>query len=86
MQEEVWGDNEKNVTAVQFMASLKILYDGCGRAQGDASHASGHASERCEISVLLESMDSCWHFLSKNLNNTYSLQHIWLFVINIQPS
>lgn len=47
------------MTAVQFMASLKILYDGCGRAQGDASHASGHASERCEISVLLESMDSC---------------------------
>lgn len=36
----------KNVTAVQFMASLKILYDECGRAQGDASHASGHASER----------------------------------------
>lgn len=59
MQEEVSGDNEKNVSAVQFMASLKILYDECGRAQGDASHASGHASERCEISVLLESMDSC---------------------------
>lgn len=56
MQEEVSGDNEKNVTAVlQFMASLKILYDECGRAQGDASHAS----ERCESSMLLESMDSC---------------------------
>lgn len=59
MQEEVSGDNEKDVTAVQFMASLKILYDECGLAQGDASHASGHASERCEISMLLEIMDSC---------------------------
>lgn len=51
--------SQETMTAVQFMASLKILYDERGRAQGDASHASGHASERCAISVLLESMDSC---------------------------
>lgn len=40
------------MTVFQFVASLKILYDGCGRAQGHASDASGHASERREISVL----------------------------------